>query len=266
MLRKIAGLLQPKPEAAPDTGAALRAVKDRVWFYEFELPDGTVTRTDIAPEMRHIHTARRDKLRRVIRERVPGAAGLEALDFASHEGYYTIELARHFASARGLEIRPDSIRAARLITGAMALGNVEFREADLQTMRPEDTPGADFVLVYGLLYHLEDPIHTLRLAAALARKHILIETQVFPYDITGPLEDGHYTRQRPVQGVFSLSADYAAHREGGSTDLALVPSLNALLFLMKTFGFTEIEVLKPDPDDYEQFTRGARVVVYGAKP
>ena len=57
MLRKIAGLLQPKPDPAPDPGAALRAVKDRVWFYEFELPDGAVTRTNIAPEMLRIHCA-----------------------------------------------------------------------------------------------------------------------------------------------------------------------------------------------------------------
>ncbi len=54
-------------------------------------------------------------------------------------------------------------------------------------------------------------------------------------------------------------------REGGSTDIALVPSLNALLFLMSDFGFKTIEVIKPDPDDYEQFSRGSRVVVYGAK-
>lgn len=124
---------------------------------------------------------------------------------------------------------------------------------------------ADLVLVFGLIYHLENPIHTLRLAAGLSRKHILIETQVFPYDVSGRIEDGHYQWQRAVQGVFSLSVDYSRAREGGSTDLALVPSLNALLFLLRGFGFQQLQVLEPDPDDYEQFRRGSRVVIYGTK-
>lgn len=243
----------------------LKVAKERVWFYEFDLPDGSRTRTDIAPEILHIHTSRRDKLRRVIEQRVPGARQLTALDFASHEGYFSIELARHFASVRGLELRPESLAAARLMTKVLGVGNVEFAAADLQTLQPDERLCADFVLVYGLIYHLENPIHTLRLAAALARKHILVETQVFPYDLSGPIENGSYRSQREVHGVFSLSADAHLTREGGSTDLALVPSLNALVFILRHLGFKDIEVIRPDPDDYEQFRRGARVVVYGGK-
>ena len=245
--------------------AQLQTVKDRVWFYEFDLPDGTRTRTDIPLEVLRIHTARRDKLRWVIQERISGAATLSALDFASHEGYFSIELAKHFAVVRGLEIRQESIAAARLITKALGINNVIYCEADLQRMTHDDQLCADLVLVYGLIYHLENPIHTLRLAAGLSRKHILIETQVFPYDVSGRLEDGHYQWQRAVEGVFSLSSDYSQAREGGSTDLALVPSLNALLFLLRTFGFQDLHVLEPDPGDYEQFRRGSRVVVYGSK-
>jgi tRNA (mo5U34)-methyltransferase len=53
--------------------------------------------------------------------------------------------------------------------------------------------------------------------------------------------------------------------KGGSTDIALVLSLNSLLYLLKTFGFSEATVLPSGPDDYEQFRRGCRVIVYGAK-
>ena len=248
-----------------DTARLLQAVKERVWFYEFELPDGTRTRTDISPEIARIHTSRRAKLRRVIQQHIPDAATSTAVDFASHEGYFSVELARHFATVHGLEVRRESIDAARLITQALGVDNVVYREADLQRMPHDDALRADLVLVYGLIYHLENPIHTLRLAAGLSRRHILVETQLFPYDVSGRIEDGHYLGQRAVQGVFSLSADYSSAREGGSTDLALVPSLNALLFLLRAFGFPTLEVLAPEPDDYEQFVRGSRVVVYGAK-
>lgn len=196
---------------------------------------------------------------------MPDARDLTAYDFASHEGYYTIELAHHFKLVRGYEVRTQSLEAAQLITDVLNPGNVEYCHADLQTMRynPDDT--ADFVLLYGLIYHLENPIHTLRLASQMTRKHILIETQVFPMHVSGLIEDGAYTSQRRMEGVFALAPDYASQREGGSTDIALVPSLNALLFLMRDFGFSKIEVLPSGKGDYEQFVRGTRVVVYGQK-
>jgi hypothetical protein len=52
---------------------------------------------------------------------------------------------------------------------------------------------------------------------------------------------------------------------GGSTNLALVPSLNAIPFLVREFGFTTIERIDAVVDDYEQYGRGSRVVVYGRK-
>jgi len=249
------------PNAADDLAAA----KNRTWFYRFELPDGTQTTSDIPAEVDQIHKSRRDKLRWVIAELVDDSSRSDALDLASHEGYFSVELARHFSSVRGLEIRDESIEAARLITRAMGAGNVSYQKADLQTMRSSDCEPADFVLLYGLLYHLENPIHTLRLASELSRKYILIETQIFPYDVAGKVEDGHYRWQRDVHGVFCLSMDDTANREGGSTDIALVPSLNALLHLMRTFGFRHVEVLASPEDDYEQFRRGSRVVVFGRK-
>lgn len=243
----------------------LTQVKSRAWFYQFDLPDGSQTETDLPQTVLPIHTARREKLRQTIERYVPDAAELVAFDFASHEGYYTIELARHFKAVRGYEVRQESLEAARLITDVLQAKNVEYCQADLQRMKYDIEQTADFVLLYGLIYHLENPIQTLRLASQMTRKHILIETQVFQYEISGLIEDGSYNSQRQVEGVFGLARDYASRREGGSTDIALVPSLNALLFLMQDFGFNKIETLPSAKDDYEQFSRGARVIVYGQK-
>jgi tRNA (mo5U34)-methyltransferase len=258
--------LESKNIAMADTQAAkLEEVKSRIWFYEFSLPDGSCTSTDVPAEVRPIHTSRRDKLVQVIRERVESPQKLTAIDFGSHEGYYSIELSRHFKSVRGYEYREESLRAACLITDVLGVRNVEYVKADLQKMEFDKSFSADFVLVYGLIYHLENPIHTIRLASQLCRKHILLETQVFPYNISGMVEDGNYTGLRRVEGVFSLSPDCSHTREGGSTDVALVPSLNSLLYLLKNFGFTEVSVLPSSPNDYEQFRRGSRVILYGSK-
>ena len=243
----------------------LRRVKTQDWFYEFLLPDGTKTAPDIGQEVAAIHSTRRNKLREVIAARVPQAAELSALDFASHQGYFSIELASHFSKVTGLELRPSSIAQASDITTLLGITNVEYRHANILEMKAGDEMQADFVLVFGLLYHLEEPIRVLRLASQLTRRHILIETQVFPYDISGRIEDGSYGWQRSVAGVFSLSVDYGDRREGGSSDLAIVPSLNALIFLLRHFGFNVVQVLDFGADDYEQFRRGSRVIVYAAK-
>lgn len=72
--------------------------------------------------------------------------------------------------------------------------------------------------------------------------------------------------QKVIPSALTLSSEvYPAGREGGSTGVALVPSLNALLFLLKHFGFADLRVLQPTEEDYEQYRRGSRVIVYGRK-
>ena len=245
--------------------AKLTAAKQRLWFYPFELPDGTLTRSYIPARIAGVHATRLRQLRAVIARKVANPRVMTAIDLASHEGFFAIELAKHFSQVRGYEMRGDSIAAARLMTELFGVANIEYVEADLGKLSFDPALRADFVLVYGLIYHLEDPIGLLRLASRLCRTHILVETQVFPYDISGMVENGAYDSQRPVAGVFALTADNPASPEGGTTELALVPSLNALLSLLRGFGFAEIEVLPPAPGDYEQFRRGSRVIVYGRK-
>ena len=244
----------------------LALVKARSWFYAFELPDGSVTATDVDPAVLHLHATRRDRLRDVIAT-IPDAARMTALDLASHEGFFTVELARHCRRVEGVELRERSITAAEMITTLLGLGNAGFRRMDLLKVDAAEEAGlaADFVLLYGLLYHLEDPLGLLRLACRLARRHILLETQVLPYDLTGRVEDGSHLWQRDILGCFGLVEDYSERREGGSAEFALVPSVNALLHLLRRFGCTEARVLPARETDHEQFRRGARVIIHGIK-
>lgn len=248
-----------------DSTDILKIIKERIWFYEFELPDGTYTETNVPAEILPIHTHRRDRLIDIIHNNIQDSHSLTAFDLASHEGYYSIAMSPYFKSVTGFEIRDSSRHAATMITEFLNINNVSYVEADLQNMAFVPDQTADLVLLYGLIYHMEDPIHVLRLASQMSRRHILVETQVFPYDINGRIEDGGFSNLRQIEGVFGLAPDYSAHREGGSTDVALVPSLNALLYLLRNFGFSNLHVLPSGPGSYEQFTRGQRVIVYGSK-
>ena len=123
----------------------------------------------------------------------------------------------------------------------------------------------DVVLMYGLLYHLENPVGAIRLARALARRICLVETQVAP-GFTGPIEWGSSQWTKTVAGSFAVieEAD-SEHFETvpGAMPVVLVPSLEALLYVMRRAGFSRVEVVTPPAGAYEQFVRGKRVVVAG---
>ncbi|MFZ5784762.1 MAG: class I SAM-dependent methyltransferase [Pseudomonadota bacterium] len=244
---------------------ALAAAKQRMWFYEFELPDGTLTQSFLPPHLRPIHTSRRDKLRQVVTSCLPGSRDLTAIDLACHEGYFSVALARYFRHVRAYDLREENVRAARLMISALGIENVEVDKADVRTLAFREDLRADFVLIYGLLYHVEDPIGLLRLASNLARRQVLIETQVLPFDISGRVEDGNYQSQRDFLGVFGLAADNAESREGGATSMALVPSVNTLRVVLKNLGFRTVTLIEAPDGDFEQFRRGSRVVIHAEK-
>ena len=123
----------------------------------------------------------------------------------------------------------------------------------------------DFVLMYGLLYHVQDPVGMLQQAARLARRFLCIETQVLPFNVVGNVEDGHHLAVRNIHGLFGLVEDYPDGREGGVTSFAMVPSVEGLVWLLHKLGFADVRVAKPEPGDYEQYLRGHRVMIFAAR-
>ncbi len=242
----------------------LEWVKQRTWFYEFRLPDGSATRTNNPSAVAAIHTTREQHLERLIRANVKDARSLSALDLASHEGYYSIVLSRHFGQVVGVEQRAESIASAAKITELLGATNVAYRQARVEELRVEECR-ADFVLMYGLLYHVQDPIGMLQQVARLTRRYLCIETQVLPFDVSGRVEDGHYLWMRPIQGLFGVVQDYPDEREGGTTAFAMVPTANALTWLLGKLGFTKVSIVEPQQDDYEQFWRRQRIIVFAER-
>jgi tRNA (mo5U34)-methyltransferase len=243
----------------------LDEVRSRLWFYEFDLPTGEKTICDLPASVIEIHRCRRDKLISVIDRFGDEARTFTALDLGCHEGYFAIEMARRLQHVTGYDFRSQSIDAAKLIADVLNVKNVRFETADVQSSQFLTAEPADFILLFGLLYHVESPIKLLRTATQLGKRHVLLETQVFPYDLSGRIEDGSYEWQRNVDGMFALTTDYPEGREGGSTDLALVPSLNAVKYLLRHFGFPHVEVVPPASDDYEQYRRGSRVIILASR-
>jgi SAM-dependent methyltransferase len=240
-----------------NTNEELNWAKQQKWFYEFRLPDGTMTESYLAAEVREIHRTREKALRQFITALGDGYSS--SIDVSCHEGFYSNVLAEYFDTVVGLDKNLDSLTKATRITRLLGQNRVKFVHSSIENW--SDSKAADFVLCFGLLYHVENPIEIFRKLAALARKAICIETQVLPFQMTARIEDGYYLSQRDLGGLFGICLDYPQSKEGGLTEFALIPSRDALQFILDQLGFKKITFYKPGPGDYEQFVRDSRVIV-----
>ena len=243
------------------TSELLEAVKSQSWFYEFPLPDGSVTSSYLDPSFRPIHLTRERLLGSVLANYV--GAKDSALDVACHEGYYSAILSRHFKFVHGIDRCQTSLTKAGQILKLLSCANVSLGEGRAENFASQ--AGFDFVLCYGLLYHHENPIGLLRNLSSLTRDTLCLETQLTSVDISGSIEDGGFMNQRRINGFFALCDDYPASAEGGTTDVALVPSASSLVYLLRHFGFSTVDFSDVPPGEYEQFTRRQRVVITAKK-
>jgi tRNA (mo5U34)-methyltransferase len=240
---------------------SLEIVKSEKWFYEFVLPDGTITDCYLEERVRGVHKTREIALRNYLNKKNINRG--RALDIACHEGFYSLVLSDYFDTVKGIDKNDDSIGKANLIKDVYCKNCIEFESTSL-----EDLPSSvnfDFVLCYGLLYHVQNPIEIIQSISKVCSGHMCLETQVLPFQISGKVEDGNYLWQRETKGMFGLFDDYPESKEGGLTRFALVPSRDALVYLLEAFGFVNISFYEPSSDDYEQFVRGSRVIVFAEK-
>jgi tRNA (mo5U34)-methyltransferase len=242
----------------------LDQVMSREWFYSFELPDGRVTPTYHHGELDSIHDTRwlmlDDHLTRALGE---DWSGLSAVDLASHQGYFATRLAQKGMSrVLGIDARESHVEDSRLIASVYDLKQLRFSQADVHDLDATVTGRFDVVLMLGLLYHLENPVGALRTARSLCSGVCMIETQIVP-GMTGFVDYGSYRYVRPLKGSFGIidETEDTHGPEASVTGICLVPSLDGLLWMLDKVGFSEVHVLKPPPDAYEQLRYGKRVMV-----
>lgn len=188
---------------------------------------------------------------------------LTAIDLGSHEGWFSYHMAiRGFRRVTGVDARADHVHRSELIRKAYQLTNLEFLNLDIHSPDVRQLPPADLVLMYGLIYHLEDPIGALRTAYRLTERLLLIESQVTNAELTGHIDWGAFGNQIQLQGGFGVVDEPDADNvENGVTGLALVPSANLLLWLLRRIGFSSAFTVAPGPGAHEQLASRKRIVI-----
>jgi tRNA (mo5U34)-methyltransferase len=234
------------------------------WFYSFELPGGSSTLTSHDSEIMAIHDTRWQMVQSCLDERLGnGHTGLAALDLASHQGWFSVNMARSgFSTVLGIDARESHVEDSQLIRDIYGLDHLSFQQGDIHLLDEQQLGQFDVVLMLGLLYHLENPIGALRVCRALCKNLCLIETQIVP-GMSGFVDYGSYQYVRPLKGSFGIIDETGETHgpEASITGICLVPSLDALIWILQKVGFSDVTVVEPPEDAYEQLRFGKRVMV-----
>ena len=232
------------------------------WFYRFSLPSGRQTEIYIPDEIHHIHETRRDMMHAALADLYAECGPeLTAIDFASHQGYFSFELARRCRSVLGLEYQARHVESANLMRDLLGFPNVSFIQENVETMPPGRYPAADVVICFGLMYNIENPIGVLRRCRELTQHVLLIETQTTILDLEGLIDSGHHTSTNKMHGYFGVFAGNPDNIDGSASDIVFYPSPRGLCWILSRLGFSQVEILAPPPGAYQQLATGKRIMV-----
>jgi ubiquinone/menaquinone biosynthesis C-methylase UbiE len=242
----------------------IEQVHSREWFYSYALPDGSRTTTYHGIDIQAIHDTRWRMLDDCIEKNIgPERGGLTAVDLACHQGWFAWKMARSgFSRVHGVDARQSHVEDSSLIAQTFDMDRLSFSQGDIHQLSPDQLGKFDVVLMLGLLYHLENPVGALRMCRALCNRLCVIETQIVP-GMTGYVDYGSYQYVRPLKGSFGIIDETADTHgpEASITGVCLVPSLDALVWLLEKVGFSSVDVLEPPEDAYEQLLHHKRVMV-----
>lgn len=241
-------------------------VLGKTWFYPFRLPSGQTAPTYDGGVLDSIHHTRSAMLAQALDQAfATDRSRLSAVDLACHQGWFSAQLAQSgFGKVRAIDARDEHVADARLITQALSLPAITLEQGDVYTLDTAALGQHDLVLCFGLIYHLENPVGALRTARALCKRLCLVETQIAPGQ-SGWMDYGSYRFVRPIKGSFAIidETEETHGPEASTTGICLVPSLEALVWIMQRVGFSRVEVLPVPADGYEQLVHHKRVMVAG---
>ena len=160
-----------------------------------------------------------------------------------------------------MDARAEHLADAQLMADVLGVRTLRPLQIDIEDARPADLGTHDVTLMLGLLYHLENPVRALRLARAVTRKVLVIESQVVPH-MSGVVDWGSWRFQRHMVGNFGIidETEETHAPEASVRGICLAPSAEALEWLLRRVGFARVERLLPPPDGHEQLVGHKRAM------
>ena len=238
------------------------------WMYEFDLGEGILTPL-LSRELRQIHRTRQDMILPALEQCFPeGLAGLDCLDVACNEGYFSFLLHGKGARVRGIDVRPLNIERARAVQRIQGQdpGRLTFAVEDFLDNR--DPPDRyHLTLFLGLLYHLENPMGALRILHRVTRRVCVVETQLTRQQdpvVSGWGAAGTFL-ELPAALAIYREPDVEENRLAAHRGLSFIPNAAAVREMLGAAGFSRVESIAPPADANPQYLAHDRAVFLAFK-
>lgn len=247
----------------PDTSSEFD--KYAGWMYEFDIGGGKKTKT-YADNLQPVHEVRKSMIFEFLDGTGFEYSGSRVVDMACNEGFFLFEMLDRGAEyGLGVDIRAENIEKANLLKRHWGLSKCDFEVGDVYDYE-FDTAPFDVVFLLGLLYHVENPVGLMRLAANCTSRYLFIETQLC---VTGePIQfgwgrPGQYRESGEYFVLFQENLEHPLASIGG---FSFVPNLAAVIAMLRAAGFSSVVQLHPNGRVREpQYDNVDRVVLVGIR-
>jgi tRNA (mo5U34)-methyltransferase len=210
-----ASSLAQNPEFRDRTQQQVDQLSKRGCYHSLELADGTVI-----PGLIGI-----DALKARIRSfPIPeDLRGQRVLDVGAASGWNSFEMERRGADVVAVDcVEFEEFHMARKLLGS----KVDYRILDVDELTPQSIGRFDYVLFFGVLYHLRHPLLGLERICALTREAAFVESFV--------------TDAGPDPAAPCTLEFYETNELGGQIDNWCGPNTNCLMALCRSAGFARV--------------------------
>ena len=196
-----------------------RDLERTLWYHSIELPDGSVK-----PGLIGIEQLRA----RIESFPIPrDLKGRRVLDIGAATGWCSFEMERRGADV----VAVDCVRYDELLEAKELLGSkVDYRVLDMEEITVEELGRFDYVLFFGVLYHLRHPLLALENVCAMTRDTAFVESFVID-----ALDEG-WRASEPLMKF------YPRDELGGQIDNWCGPNLACLEAMCQSAGFAQVQV------------------------
>jgi len=190
----------------------------RSWYHSIELPDGKVIQGMIGID------ALKQRLGAFP---IPGdLTGKRVLDVGAWTGWCSFEMERRGAQVVAVDcVEFEEFREAHRLIGS----RVDYRILDVDELSPESVGLFDYVLFFGVLYHLRNPLLGLEKICALTKDTAFVESFV--------TDDG----SAPCTAACTMEF-YETNELGGQIDNWFGPSVQCAAALCRSAGFARVNL------------------------
>ena len=193
--------------------------------------------------------------------------GKRVLDIACNCGGFAVIAAQAGAEqVVGIDVEDHYLEQANFIRDALALDNLEYRKLHIEDLSPETVGTFDLVLCFGILYHLENPVLSLKRIASVAKDVLVVDTTLMRIPvINNLLKRWPMWHMKCVPAVDDTAWNITTSRWRKTEFLQFYPNPAAVIELMRYVGFGNARQLPATAKGLEpRYYGGTRATFIGS--